>query len=211
LPIRSAPPRFRGYCSGPILIWQARRLRSRGPIVCGRAQSAAEAASYASPAKTLTDNSCVWFGATNELRKRHVICHRRDSCRGTASHCLQRDPKCRKEHRSHDGSVRRRQSRFAWHQWRVDAPNLCLDDQSHVTPLFPRLVRQVFRGPAGAREYSRHRCLAGGAERQRRQDHSGAFQRVWQLVEWLRRGSGRRRDCGCGHPPRRERRSRTCS
>jgi hypothetical protein len=49
----------------------------------------------------------------------------------------------------HDESVRRRQSRFAWHQWRVDAPNLCLDDQCHVTPLFPRLVRQVFRVPAG--------------------------------------------------------------
>ena len=88
--------------------------------------------------------------------------------------------------------------------------NLCLDDQRHVTPLLPRLVRQVFRGPAGARKYSRHRGLAGGAERRRRQDHSGAFQRVWQLVEWLQRGSGRRRDRGCGHPPRRERGSRAC-
>jgi|ERR1700679_335130 hypothetical protein len=39
--VRSAPPCFRGYCRGPILNWQARRLRSRGPIVCGRAQSAA--------------------------------------------------------------------------------------------------------------------------------------------------------------------------
>jgi hypothetical protein len=188
--IRSAPPRFRGYCPGPILIWQARRLWSRGPIVCGRAQSAAEAASYASPAKTLADNTCVWFGATNELRRRHVICHRRDSYRGTASHCLRCDPKCRKEHRSHDGSVRRRQSRFALHQWRIDAPNPSLDDQRHVTSLFPRLVRQVFRGPTGAREDTRHRGLVGGAERQCRQDHSGAFQRVWQLAEWLQRGSG---------------------
>jgi hypothetical protein len=39
--VRSAPPCFRGYCRGPILNWQARRLRSRGPIVCRRAQSAA--------------------------------------------------------------------------------------------------------------------------------------------------------------------------
>jgi hypothetical protein len=28
------PPRFRGYCCAPILIWQARRLRSRGRL-CG--------------------------------------------------------------------------------------------------------------------------------------------------------------------------------
>ena len=88
--------------------------------------------------------------------------------------------------------------------------NLCHCDQRHLTPLFPRLVRKVFRGPAGAQKYSRHRGLAGGAERQCRQDHSGAFQRVWQLAEWLQRGSGRRRDRGRGHPPRRELRSSAC-
>jgi hypothetical protein len=61
----------------------------------------------------------------------------------------------------------------------VTVHNLCLYDQRHVTLLFPRLVRRVFRGPAGARKKcSRHRGLTGGAERQRRADHSGAFQRA---------------------------------